>query len=426
MSTGWRIGLPFAVAPCKGGEASSLLAIILFDVKKILPILLLLVLMMPTASGQNKRQLERDKARIEKEIERLTGELGKARKDSRNRTRQIKLINQRIDERNKLIDNINGQMNHLDRQITRTEDSLRVVRGQIDSMKAEYARIVRTLYGLRGNVNATSLLFDNTTYNLSYLKMKYFKEYSRYRKHQAAAIQRREQLFSSLDLDLQRQRNEKSSLLAQERKQRQALTREQQQHQRNLDKSQQSERKLQQQINKKEQQRRQLQQQIQQLVEAEVAKSAPKSSSKSGSKAAPSGGDAASSGFAQNKGRMPWPVHYKSVAREYGLHTRASGGQNRNLGIDLNCAPGANVRAVAAGTVARIFEAPDGTNVVMLKHGRYLTVYVGLGVVSVRVGANVSSGQSLGSVYKSDDPTSQFSFQLWYGTDPLNPRHWLN
>lgn len=380
---------------------------------------------LPT-QGQTKKQLERDKERIEKEIARLTGELGKARKDARNRTRQIKLINQRIDERNRLINNINSQMTHLDRQITRTEDSLRVVRGQIDSMKSEYAKIVRTLYGLRGNVSATALLFDNTTYNYSYLKMKYFKEYSRYRRHQAAAIQRREQLFTSLDLDLQRQRKEKSSLLAQERKQKQALTREQQQHQKGLTKSQQTERSLQQQIDKKEQQKRQLQQQIQRLVEAEVAKSSSTNTAKSGGKTTPSGGDALTSDFAQNKGRMPWPVHYKSVAREYGLYTRASGGQNRNLGIDLNCTPGTNVRAVAAGVVARIFEAPDGSNGIIIKHGQYLTVYAGLGAVNVRAGAKVSAGQSLGTVYQSDETTSQFSFQIWYGKDPLNPRHWLN
>lgn len=380
----------------------------------------------PLMQGQTKKQLERDKDRIEKEIARLTGELGKARKDTRNRTRQIKLINQRIDERNRLINNINSQMSHLDRQITRTEDSLRVVRGQIDSMKAEYANIVKTLYGLRTNVNAVTLLFDNTTYNYSYLKMKYFKEYSRYRRHQATVIQRREQVFSSLDLDLQRQRNEKNSLLAQQRKQQQALAREQQKHQQGLDQSQKAERNLQQQINKKEQQKRRLQEQIQQLINAEVAKSSAQKSSASGSKPSAAASDAPSADFVRNKGKMPWPVHYKSVAREYGLYTRASGGQNRNLGIDLNCAPGANVRAVAAGVVARVFEAPDGSNGVIIRHGQYLTVYAGLGTVNVRVGTKVSSGQSLGAVYQGEEPTSQFSFQLWCGRDPLNPRHWLN
>ena len=113
----------------------------------LLPLLLAVMLSVAPAQGQTKKQLERDKARIEKEIARLTDQLSKARNTSKNSTKQIALIKSRIQERTRLIDNINGQMNLLDRQIVRTEDSLRVVRGQIDSMKSEYAKVVRTLYG---------------------------------------------------------------------------------------------------------------------------------------------------------------------------------------------------------------------------------------------------------------------------------------
>ena len=387
--------------------------------------------------GQNKKQLERDKAKIEKEIARLNTELTKARKNSKNSTKQITLIKSRIQERTRLIDNINGQMNILDRQIGRTEDSLRMVRGQIDSMKAEYARVVRTLYGLRQNVNSTGLLFDNEQYNYSYLKMKYFSEYSRYRKHQATAIKRREQLFSDMSLDLQRQRKEKTSLLAQERRQRDALSREQQQQQKKLNQSQQDEKSLQQQISKKEKQKQQLQQQIQQLINSEVAKGATSgtkatsgtSGNGKGSSTSSSGGkvysDAASSDFAQNKGRLPWPVYYKSVSREYGIYTHSSGGQNRNYGIDLNCAPGATVSAVATGTVASVFTTPSGTKGVIVRHGAYMTVYAGLGTVSVGKGSKVTTKQTIGTVAKGDEGTSEFSFQVWCGKDALNPRHWL-
>ncbi|MBO4600593.1 MAG: peptidoglycan DD-metalloendopeptidase family protein [Bacteroidales bacterium] len=404
---------------------------------RLLPLLVALLLFALPAEGQNKKQLERDKAKIEKEIERLTNELGKARKNSKNSTKQINLIKSRIQERTRLIDNINGQMNMLDRQIVRTEDSLRVVRGQIDSMKAEYARVVRTLYGLKQNLNSTGLLLDNEQYNYSYLKMKYFAEYSRFRKHQATAIRRREQLFNDMSLDLQRQRKEKTSLLAQERKQRDALSREQQQQQKKLNQSQQDEKSLQQQISKKEKQKRQLQQQIQQLINAEVAKSeggGAKSSgggtgTAKGSGSSSGGGkvysDAASSDFVQNKGRLPWPVYYKSVAREYGLYTHSSGGQNRNYGIDLNCAPGATVSAVFAGTVARVATSPAGTKVVIVRHGAYMTVYAGLGTVSVSQGSKVGARQTLGTVYVGDEATSEFSFQVWCGKDALNPRHWL-
>lgn len=403
----------------------------------LLPILLATLLMVSPVQGQNKKQLERDKAKIEKEIARLNTELTKARKNSKNSTKQITLIKSRIQERTRLIDNINGQMNILDRQIGRTEDSLRMVRGQIDSMKAEYARVVRTLYGLRQNVNSTGLLFDNEQYNYSYLKMKYFSEYSRYRKHQATAIKRREQLFSDMSLDLQRQRKEKTSLLAQERRQRDALSREQQQQQKKLNQSQQDEKSLQQQISKKEKQKQQLQQQIQQLINSEVAKGATSgtkatsgtSGNGKGSSTSSSGGkvysDAASSDFAQNKGRLPWPVYYKSVSREYGIYTHSSGGQNRNYGIDLNCAPGATVSAVATGTVASVFTTPSGTKGVIVRHGAYMTVYAGLGTVSVGKGSKVTTKQTIGTVAKGDEGTSEFSFQVWCGKDALNPRHWL-
>ena len=398
---------------------------------RALPIVLALLLLSPSVQGQSKKQLERDKARIEKEIARLNGELSKVRKDSKNSTKQINLIKKRIQERTNLINNINGQMNILNRQIVRTEDSLRVVRGEIDSMKAEYAKVVRSLYGLRQNMNAAGMLFDNEQYNYSYLKMKYFAEYSRYRKHQATVIKRREQLFSEMSLDLQRQRNEKSSLLAQERKQRDALSREQQQQQKKLNKSQQDEKSLQQQISKKESQKRQLQQQIQQLINAEVAKSGGSTKSTTTPKTGGTSGggavynDGASADFVQNKGRLAWPVYYKSVAREYGLYTHSSGGQNRNFGIDLNCAPGATVSCVFNGTVARIFTTPNGAKGVIVRHGSYMTVYAGLGTVSVSQGSKVTTKQTLGTVYSGGEGTSEFSFQVWCGKDALNPRHWL-
>ena len=385
------------------------------------------------AQGQNKKQLEREKATIEREIARLTGDLEKARKSTKSSTRQIKLIKQRINERTRLINNINSQMGIINRQIVRTEDSLRVVRDEIEHMKAEYARVVQSLYGLSQNLNPEGLLYDNELYNKSYLKIKYFKEYSRYRRHQATIIRRREQQFSDLSLDLQRQRNEKSTLLAQERKQQEALAKEQKQQQRRLSDSQRQEQQLQQQINKKEQQKRRLQQQIQQLINEEVARSGKGSGTATGGKSGSTKAtDALSADFMANKGRMPWPVYYKSVAREFGIYTHPSGGQNRNYGIDLVCSPGAQVYSVCAGTVSRVFTTPNGTKGIIIVHGKYMSVYAGLGSVNVAQGTKVGARQLLGTVAtsvnpdtKANEPTSEFSFQVWCGKDPLNPRHWL-
>ena len=383
-----------------------------------------------TAQAQSKKQLESDKARVEQEIKRLNSDLASAKKNSRSSQQQINLLEKKITERTKLINNINGQLNLLTIRMSETQDSIRVMQVRIDSLKAEYAKTIRLLYGQRGNLDQMTLLLDTKAYSRAYLRMRFFREYSNYRRRQAAFIRIKEKELNDVGDELQRQQREQTSLIEQQMRQKDELAREQKQQQQQLKDSKQKEKKLQQQIAQKEKQKRQLQQQIQQLINAEVAKSSttgsPSKPGKTGKTSTATPSDALSSDFAQNKGRMPWPVHYKSVAREYGLYTRASGGQNRNLGIDLNCAPGANVRSVAAGVVARIFEAPDGSSGIIIKHGQYLTVYAGLGTVSVRAGAKVTAGQSLGTVYQSDEPTSQFSFQLWCGKDPLNPRHWLN
>ena len=402
-------------------------------------VLLLTTLMLMAAPSdafcQNKKQLEKDKAKIEREIARLNGELKKAKNSSKKSTKQIQLLNKRIAERTKLIDNINGQMNILDRRIHKTEDSLRVVRNQIEEMKGHYAKTVRQLYHLEQNVNKMGLLFDNATYNDSYLKLKYFKEYSRYCRHEAVIIERRQQLFENMSLDLQRQKNEKSTLLQQQRKQKEQLAREQQREQKNLSKTQQQEKDLSRQISRKEQQKRKLQQQIQQLINAEVAKNSGGSGTTTGKGSTSKGGtgkgsgavhsDAASADFVAAKGRMPWPVYYKGVSREYGRYRHASGGENMNYGIDLTCASGAAVTAVAAGTVASVFTTPTGDKGVIVRHGAYMTVYAGLGTVSVSKDSKVSTRQSIGTVAVGDDGTSEFSFQVWCGRDALNPRHWL-
>ncbi len=401
-----------------------------------IPIFLVLMLLWVPVQSQTKKQLEQDKARIEKEITRLSNELSKAKKTTQASAKQINLIKKRIKERNNLINNINKQMGMLDNQISRTEDSLWSMRCQIDSMKEEYAKVVRILYGLRQNLNSTTLVLDNETYNYSYLKMKYFNEYARFRKHQATDIHRKEVQFQDISLDLQRQRKEKSTLLSQEKKQKDALSREQTNQQKKLNKSQQDEKSLKQQIARKEKQKRQLQNQIQQLINAEVAKSAGSGSAASSGKGSGStstsgkgGGkvysDAASADFVRNKGNLSWPVYYRSVSREFGLYTHSSGGQNRNYGIDLNCAAGATVNAVFDGTVARIFTAPNGSKGVIIRHGSYMTVYAGLGTVGVSQGTKVSTRQAIGTVYSNGEETSEFSFQVWCGKDALNPRHWL-
>ena len=83
------------------------------------------------------------------------------------------------------------------------------------------------------------------------------------------------------------------------------------------------------------------------------------------------------------------------------------------------------MKSVFAGTVSRLFTCPNGTKGIIIRHGEYMSVYAGMGSVTVAEGTKVSTGQNLGTVFTASDGSAEFSFQLWKGTTPQNPRTWL-
>ena len=400
------------------------------DYLKYLLVLAVLVGFSSPLYSQSKKQLEKDKARVEQEIKNLNSQLGKAKKNSKNNQKQLQLLEEKIAQRTRLINNLDGQLNLLGVQMTQTQDSIALVRSQVDSLKAEYAKVVRTLYGERGNLDKLVLLLDTKSYNYAYLRTRWFRDYSRYRRRQAAHIRQKEEELTDVQLELAKQQREQTTLLVQQKRQKDQLAQEQKQKQKSLKDSKQQEKNLQAQISKKEKQKRQLQQQIQNIINEEIAKANRAKKAASGSSAsgpAPKSAEevALTSDFAGNKGRLPWPVTYTKVAREYGRYTHSSGGQNMNNGIDLVCRPGTSVQAVFGGTVSRVFTTPGGTRGIIIRHGDYMTVYANMGSVAVKEGTKVSTRQNIGTVYTNEDGTAEFSFQLWKGTSSQNPRTWL-
>ncbi|MBR6441603.1 MAG: peptidoglycan DD-metalloendopeptidase family protein [Bacteroidales bacterium] len=378
-----------------------------------------------TACAQSKQQLEKDKAAVEQELKQLNKDLAKAKKSSKAGQQQLNLLEKKIQQRTKLINNIGGQLNVLNVQMEQTKDSIALMRTQVDSLKREYARVVRVLYGERGNLDKAVLILDTKSYNLAFLRTKYFRDYSRYRRRQASFIRQKEERLNEAGIALARQQQETTSLLVQEKRQKDELAKERKEQQKSLKQSKQQEKNLQAQINKKEQQKRQLQQQIQKIISEEIAKANKTGKATGGSSAASTVDVALSNDFASNKGRLPWPVYYTKVSREYGRYTHSSGGQNMNNGIDLQCKSGTSVQAIFSGTVSRVFTCPNGTRGIIVRHGEYMSVYANMGTVTVKEGGKVSTKQNLGTVYTNEDGSAEFSFQLWKGTASLNPRQWL-
>lgn len=126
-------------------------------------------------------------------------------------------------------------------------------------------------------------------------------------------------------------------------------------------------------------------------------------------------------------GNLGWPVDGRVLYR-FGRSVQPNGTVIRRNGIGIGASPGTPVRSVEGGTVvlAEAFEG-YGPSVILSHGGGYYSLYLYLDQVSVREGAQVSRGQTLGTVGGQSTPEGphlEFQIRTPQGpaTDPLG---WL-
>ncbi|MDO4320216.1 MAG: M23 family metallopeptidase, partial [Bacteroidales bacterium] len=66
-------------------------------------------------------------------------------------------------------------------------------------------------------------------------------------------------------------------------------------------------------------------------------------------------------------------------------------------------------------------------NIVIVRHGEYLTVYGGLDRLNVKKGDKLKAGQQLGTIYvdRDDDNRASLHFEIRLEKQKLNPVEWV-
>ncbi|HEY0066337.1 MAG TPA: peptidoglycan DD-metalloendopeptidase family protein, partial [Flavisolibacter sp.] len=129
--------------------------------------------------------------------------------------------------------------------------------------------------------------------------------------------------------------------------------------------------------------------------------------------------------FEKNRGGLPWPVDNGVVSIPYGT-SKVDGLTFDNPGITISTpSAGTTVKAVFDGEVSAVSNLGDGM-MVMIRHGKYFTVYSNLSSASVSRGTIVRTGQPIGRAAQADDGSGgQVDFMLMNESKNVNPRAWL-
>lgn len=139
----------------------------------------------------------------------------------------------------------------------------------------------------------------------------------------------------------------------------------------------------------------------------------------------------AGNNFAENRGRMSFPVASGTIIEKFGKqpHPVFKNITIENNGIKIKVPAGTKARCVFPGVVSKI-SAVGGVKTVMIKHGSYFTIYVNLENLTVSQGQQVSAGTQLGSAGTDLDGIYSINFEIWNSAvnpiAPLNPMDWVS
>ena len=395
--------------------------------------------------SQDRRKLEDEKAKIEREINAINAILKETKNTKRMSASELSILKKKIDSRQKLINNISKQMNILNGEITNTQKSIIELNNEIEVLKKEYAKMLRYAQKNRTATDKILFIFSSKDYRQAYQRFVFFRQYGDMQKNMMYNIQNKFDELEKKTSELTIKKKNQENLLQQEEKNKKVLTSEQAVKQKNIRQLTKKEKQLAKQIKEKQQIRKKLQNQINQAIAAEVRKQTNIASKKNANKSSTSEPKAQkskkqeyvmsatpeevqlSNSFSANRGKLPWPTEQGVVTSSFGTHPHPDikGIMIENNGIDIRTPKGASIRAVFEGVVSKVFTGPNGQQIIIIRHGEYLSVYTNLSSVNVSNGSKVSTKQKLGTVYTNGENVSEFNFQVWKGNNKQNPSSWI-
>lgn len=401
----------------------------------------MLLLISLAAHAQTRAELEKRKQQLEKDIAYTQRILNETQQDKSASLEELQALNSQIRSRQKLINNISSQINVLDNEIYGNQRQIRSLREKLEELQKEYASMITFAFRNKNAYSKLMFIFAATDFQQAVRRIRYLQDIGEYRRKQAGYIKETQ---AALNAEIEKLKNNKESqvkLLAENEKQRDVLNQDKAKQSAVVGKLQDREAELKGKLADQQQEARRLDAAITAAIKREIEAArkkaeaearargeapAPEVNRGSSALALTPEAKALSAGFANNRGKLPWPVEAGVIVSRFGRHEHPvlDNVLVDNLGVGIKTNPGAVVRAVFAGEVTSIVQM-GGNLAVLVKHGEYFTVYSRLKSVSVQRGDKVVTKQALGVVRTTADEGTRVEFQLWKGTTKLNPEYWL-
>ena len=413
------------------------------------------------------RQLEQQRKEALADIEETNKLLQETAQTAKTSLNRLNLLSKQILSRKKVISLLNQELDEIEKDILNIQGQLRTLKRELGDKQTNYGKSMRGLYKRHSSQDKLLFILSAESFSQSMRRMRYLREYADWQKRQANDIVEKQAEISRKQAEMEKTRAEKRTLLGTRQEESKKLESEEASQKEEVQLLNKRQKDLKADLQKKRRQAEALNRQIEKQIAEEIARAeaeakaareraererrareqaAAKGKPVPESKKEPireervadtKGGYAMtkaekqlSDNFANNRGRLPYPVAGRhTIVATFGeqQHQELKYVRTSNSGIDIQTSPGADARAVFNGEVTRVFVVPGYNNSVIVRHGNYLTVYSNLSQVYVKAGDRVSTRQAIGRIYSDpeDGNSTILHFQLWKEKTKLNPQPWL-
>lgn len=388
---------------------------------------------------------------LQKEIAQKENILLSSKKDINSKLQNLDLLTAQIKERKELINMLVSEVDALNKEIDKLNKEVAENEKRVGKSKEEYASALKRTRRYGSFQSKLLFVVSADDFNSMARRYRYTRQYMQAHKRKGeelkeniAALQLKKSELDSVlatkKLSLDEQTHQRKALQLLEEKQRSLLS-ELKKESRKVEKELLARRKQLQKLNADIERAIDREIAAQKAREAAARKAAAKAAAgkkKGGkdSKAEPAkpvvaedaGVKEMSGSFAQNKGKLPVPITGPfHIVSNFGPQKGVVGKGNVKIdygGITLGGERGAKARCVFDGRVTSVIRQGDFA-FVLVRHGKYITVYCRLGEITVQEGDKVSAGDIIGTVATDASGHTRLLFQLRNEKTKLNPMQWL-
>lgn len=390
--------------------------------RRSLSIYLILVMSVYSVYGQTRSELEDKRKKALEEISYVDEMLKSTSRQKAENMNEVKIIGRKLDLRENVIQGMKQEISLIMERIDLNTIALEMMEEDLQALKDDYARAIINSYRAKKFNTELVYILSAQDFNQGYKRFKYLQQTALFRRQEAELISELKVMIEDSKVKLQQDFIKLSSLKSREELQKNLLKTEQDKKQSMVKTLGNKEKQLRAELEEKKRIAKKIEKEIEAIIEEEKAKYYKVSETPDQK--------LISENFADNKGRLPWPVERGIVTSQFGEHPHPvlKHVTESNLGIEITSPGATKARAIFRGEVVRVFPIQGANMTVIIKHGKFFTAYQNIVETTVKPLDKVDVYQQIGTVYadQKDDNKAVLKFMIFMDREKLDPELWLS